>query len=142
MVDAHKSRTVGDFMINPVHSVTPKVKLREVAELFLARDISGCPVVDEAGRLISLIGQGDILKLAASEGVEATIAHCLPKLVQTQNLITLKKEAPFQDAYKLFLKHSIHRIPIVDANGKLGGMISRGVILKMIVEAHYGKKAS
>lgn len=131
---------VSDFMIENVIRVTPQMKLREVAELFLAKKISGAPVVDKTDHVISIMGEGALLQVLASEGVETTVAHCLSKLTPSFKMITLKKYDPFEEAYKLFIKHGIHRIPVVDDNGKLIGMISRGAVFRLIVEAHYGKK--
>lgn len=131
---------VSDFMIENVIKITPQMKLREVAELFLAKKISGAPVVDKSECVISIIGQGALLQVLASEGVEATVAHCLSKLTPPYKMITLKKFDPFEEAYRLFMKHGIHRIPVVDDNGKLIGMISRGSIFRLVVEAYHGKK--
>ena len=131
---------VSDIMIPNLITITPKLKLWQVAEMFLARKISGVPVVDDSNHLITLLGQGALLKLLALHGTEATVAQCLKDLTPADKLVTLTKEDSFQEAYKLLIKHNIHRIPIVDGTGKLVSMISRGVVFKMIVESHYGKK--
>jgi IMP dehydrogenase len=132
--------TVEEFMVTKVFRVTPDLTLYDVAELFLKKRISGAPVVDANDHLLSVIGEGVTLRLAATEGLSATVAHCLPKLTPTDKVITLKKTATFQEAYRLFLKHNVHRIPIVDGNGALKGIISRSNIFRIFVEAHFGKK--
>lgn len=131
---------VTDFMVREVHRVTPDMKLWEVAELMMKHNISGAPVVDAMDHVISVIGEGDTLRLAAAHGVTTTVSHCLPELPQTKDLVTLQKFATFTDAYRLFLKHKYHRIPIIDGAGTLKGLITRSSILRMIVEAHHGKK--
>ena len=132
--------TVGEIMVFIVHRITPEMKLREVAELMIKYQISGAPVVDNMDKLISILGEGDTLRLAASEGVECKVAHCLEKLPEAKHLITLQKHDSFTDAYRIFLKYKIHRIPIVDGNGTLKGLVTRSTILRMMVEAHFGKK--
>lgn len=132
--------TVDAFMVTKIFRVTPDLTLLEVAELFLAKGISGAPVVDGMDRVLSVIGEGVTLRLAATEGLNATVAHCMPKLTPADQIITLKKHHTFQDAYKMFLKHNVHRIPIVDDNGFLKGLISRTTIFRIFVEAHHGKK--
>lgn len=132
--------TIEDFMVTKVIRVTPDLTLIEVAELFLKKQISGAPVVDGMDRVLSVIGEGVTLRLAASEGLNATIAKCMPKLTPADKIITLKRQNTFQDAYRAFLKHNIHRIPIVDANGLLKGLVSRSTIFRIFVEAHFGKK--
>jgi CBS domain-containing protein len=133
---------IQDIMIANPLVITPKMKLWEVAELFLAKKISGAPIADESGHVISIMGQGALLRVLVQEGMDATVAHCMPHLTATKDLITLKREDSLKDAYQLFIKHDIHRIPITDASRKLLGMVSRGAVLRMIVEAHYGKKVN
>lgn len=126
-------------MVNPVSTVTTTMKLWQVAELFISQGFSGAPVVDQMYRMVSVIGEGLLLRLAATEGLEATVGHCLPKMPAAEKIITIHPENSFAEAYALFLKHNIHRLPVVDANGKLQGLISRSGILRIFVEAHYGK---
>lgn len=130
---------VSDFMVTPVFTIHLQMKLWEVAELFVAKQISGAPVVDGMDRVLSVMGEGVILRLAASEGLDATIAHCLPQLTPIQQIFTIKPTDTFTDVYRLFLRHPIHRLPVTDANGKLVGIVARSMILRIFVEAHYGK---
>jgi CBS domain-containing protein len=102
--------------------------------------ISGAPVVDAMDQVISIMGEGDALRLAATYGLEATVSHCLPHLIATNKVITLTETSTFADAYRAFLKNKIHRIPIVDGNGNLKGLVTRSTLLLLFVEAHYGKK--
>ena len=131
---------VTDFMVKDVFKVTPSMTLLQVAELMMKHLISGAPVVDSMDRVISVIGEGDTLRLIAAHGAQATVSHCLPKLLPTKDLVTLQKFATFTDAYRLFMKHKFHRIPIVDGGGNLKGIVTRSMILQMIVEGQHGKK--
>lgn len=131
---------VSGIMIAPVITLTPKMKLWQVAELFIAKKISGAPLVDESGKIISMIGQGALLQLLAKKGTESSLATCLSELTPVNQLITIKRDSPFKEAYLLFLKHQIHRIPVVDSSGKVLGLVSRSAVFRMIIEAHYGKK--
>lgn len=131
---------VGDVMVSPVKTVDPKMKLWEVAEFFVGNGISGAPVMDQLGRVVTMIGEGLLMRLAAAEGLDATIAHCLPRMTPAKDVIVLKPDATFVDAYRLFLKPNVRRIPITDDNGRVVGILTRGTILKIFLEAHYGKK--
>jgi predicted transcriptional regulator len=131
---------IQDIMVSKVYRVTPEMKLWEVAELFIKRLISGAPVVDQNDKVISMIGEGDTLRMAALHGLEATVAHCLPEILQTEDIISLQIKSTFQEAYRVFLKHRIHRIPVTDSSGKLQGLVTRSTVLTLFVESHYGKK--
>lgn len=131
--------SLDQIMVKVVHRLHGNMKLREVAEFLLVNGISGAPVVDSTDHVISILGEGAILRLAATEGLEATIAHCLPKMTQPSELITLNKHNTYKDAYRIFLKHNIHRIPVVDSSGALQGLVSRNAFLRLFVEAYHGK---
>ena len=131
---------VQDVMTTVVHRVKPEMKVHQVIEMLTRYSISGAPIVDQTDNLVSVLSEGDLLRLAASEGLDASIAHCLGHLPPTTKLITLQKHESFADAYKLFLKHSLHRIIVVDANGRLNGIVTRADILRLFVEARHGKK--
>jgi len=131
---------VSEIMTAGVHRVTPEMKVYEVIELLTKYRISGAPVVDQIDLVLTVISEGDVMRLAASEGLDATIAHCLPHLPKPHKLVTLEKSDTFTAAYKLFMKHSLHRIIVVDGNGRLHGLVSRADILRLIVEARHGKK--
>lgn len=131
---------ISEFMVEKVYRVTPDMTLLEVAEMLLRHQISGAPIVDASDHVISVIGEGSTLRLAATAGLTATIAHCLPKLPAPEKVVTLKKDDTFTEAYRAFLKNNVHRIPIVDSQNLLLGLITRTTIFRIFVEAHHGKK--
>jgi CBS domain-containing protein len=140
MSNAGITHLVEEIMVTKVYRITPDMTLIQVAEMLLKHRISGAPVVDANDHVLSVLGEGATLRLAATEGLQATIAHCLPKLPAADKIVTMSKQQTFADAYRLFLKHNVHRIPIVDGQQKLLGLISRTTIFRIFVEAHYGRK--
>lgn len=132
--------TVDEMMVTDVISVTPDMKLSDVANLMIRHLISGMPILDNLGRVVSIIGEGDTLRLAAEFGLDCRISHCLDRLPRKEQLITLSKSHQFTDAYALFLKHKFHRIPVVDSSGAIKGIVTRSVIMRLFVEAQIGKK--
>lgn len=50
-----------DIMAAPVITASPQATIKSVAETFLKYHISGVPVVDENGRLVGIISEGDLL---------------------------------------------------------------------------------
>ena len=53
-----------DVMVSPVITVSPHASVKEVAKTFLKRHISAVPVVDEKGKLVGIISEGDLLHRA------------------------------------------------------------------------------
>ncbi len=133
---------VHEFMIpaKELHVIEPKMSLGDVAELFVKNRISGAPVVDTSGRLMSLIGEGMLLRMAAQYGLSTLVVDLLSELPSEKKLVTIDREKTFLEAYRTFLVHNVHRIPVMDSNGMILGMITRSIIFRMFVEAHYGRK--
>jgi predicted transcriptional regulator len=53
-----------DVMMSPVVTVTPRTSVREVAQLFLDKRISGAPVLGDDGKLVGIVSEGDLLHRA------------------------------------------------------------------------------
>ncbi len=127
------------FMTEHVHSITLEMTVRQTIEKLMSHHVHGAPVVDNNNRVISMISEGDLLKLAAAKFLDKKIANCLEHLPKTENLISLSMNNTFIEVYRLFLNHSVHRIVIMDANGRLQGIVSRNNVLKILLKS--GKDA-
>lgn len=125
---------VEHFMTVDVFTVTLEMTVRESIELLTTKRISGAPVVGNSGVVVSVISEGDLLKLAAAGKLHEPIAKCLDKLVPTAQLVTLKKSSTFVEAYRTFLSASVHRLLVTDGSGKLQGIVSRSNLLRMLIE--------
>ena len=124
--------SVESMMTAKVQKIVPTMTVRDAIKVLITYKISGAPVVDDFGKVLSVVSEGVLLKLAASQGLDKTINLCLKSLPRADQLITLKKTSTFAEAYSIFLARSVHRIIIVDGNGKLQGILSRSNILRVL----------
>jgi CBS-domain-containing membrane protein len=53
-----------DVMVSPVITVKPSSSVKEAAKVFLERGISAAPVVDDEGKLVGIVSEGDLLHRA------------------------------------------------------------------------------
>jgi predicted transcriptional regulator len=136
------SLNVESLMTADVRVVSPEMTIREAIVLLTKHKISGAPIADLSGHVVSVITEGDLLRLAAGVGLETKIGWCLQKLPKAAKLVTLARSSSFSDAYKIFLTRSIHRIIIVDGTGKLQGIVSRSNILRVLCAAGTQETAS
>ncbi len=139
--------SVQDVMTNNVYSVTKDTEVQEAANILSERKISGMPVINEQGRVIGVISEADILA-SAGLGKKRAAGDFLRRLmgeavtgrrpghragdVMTSPPITT---GPFEDIKEVAVvldKHRIKRLPVVDNDGKLLGIISRGDIIRAI----------
>lgn len=125
---------VEHIMTKEVFSITLGMTIREAIRLMTSHRISGAPVVDNARNVVSVMTEGDALKIAASAGLDKTVMKIIERLPKTQDLVTARASDSFADVYKLFLQHSFHRILVVDGSGKLTGIVSRANVLMLLVE--------
>ena len=128
------------IMTSTVLTVNPMMTIREAIILLTTNKISGAPVVDNKQTVLSVLSEGDLLKLAASMGMDKQISLCLEKLPQITDLITARTQTTFAEIYKLFLGRSVHRIIITDDNGKLRGIVSRSNALRVLVDSPVATK--
>lgn len=132
-IETPPSICVKDIMTSKVLKVLPEMTVKEAISLMVKNSISGAPVVDSNDKVMSVVSEGDLLKLATSAGLDKTIFQCLMKLTKTEQLLTAKKTDFFADVYKKFLTYPVHRIIVVDDMGRLEGIVSRSNILRVLV---------
>lgn len=103
-------------IIDPIF-VGAKAKVKEALELMMEYHISGVPVVDENRILIGILTNRD---LRFEDNVENLVENVMSKTP----LITAKKGCTLDEAEKIFSKHKVEKLPIVDEKGYLEGLIT------------------
>lgn len=100
--------------------------IEDTAKLFFENKINGAPVVDEDGKLISIITKTDLMKAILNKWeMNTKIGELEPKKV-----ITASCEMNLEDV----LKYKVGRLPIVDKNNKLIGIITHTDLINNLVE--------
>ena len=107
-------------MITDPLTVNPDVTLADLDKLCGKFHISGLPVVDEENRLVGIITNRD-MRFIPSEDYD----HLKVKDVMTkENLITGPANISKDDAHRLLAQHKVEKLPLIDDNGKLAGLIT------------------
>lgn len=135
-----KDTRVKDIMTSGPKKVSLDTSLAEVARLLLSSTFTGIPVVDGENRPVGVISQGDLIYKAGMplrlgllaesdrEKLSAILAGLDPKQareVMTQPAVTIEQDKLVMDAVNLMLKRQVKRLPVVDADGRLVGNLSR-----------------
>jgi CBS-domain-containing membrane protein len=137
-----------DVMVAPVITVKPHSTVKEVAKTLVDRHISAVPVVDDAGKLVGIISEGDLMHRAEMGterryrwwirlvGGDASIpfdyikAHARRAAdIMTRNVFTATPETPLDEIAILLERNSIKRVPIV-RDGRLVGIVSRANLVQ------------
>lgn len=103
-------------IIDPV-SINPEATIFQALEIMKEYRISGVPVVDESNKLIGILTNRD---LRFETNFNKKISDVMTKIP----LITAPKGCTLDDAKKIFSTNKVEKLPIVDENGKLEGLIT------------------
>lgn len=133
---------VGEIMTRQVVSVNPDTSISTVIELLLSRRISGVPVVDEEGVPVGLISKTDLLR-DLQEGGDARQSSRMSfagheeegrtaEEVMTPAACSLSEHASIVEASGLMFRGGMHRLPVVDSEGKLVGIVSSLDVLRWV----------
>ena len=136
------SLTAADIMTSPVNTVGIEMDLRQTATFLAEKRISGAPVVDSDGRIAGVVSEKDFLSIMGvgkPESFMQIVAHCLKNKgcmtadmknhairdIMTAPAITAGPQITVGAISALFIDRQINRIPIVDADGKPIGIVTR-----------------
>jgi len=121
--------TVGEVMTNKVFSLRPEQTMREALDEFKKYRISGAPVAVD-GNLRGILSIEDLILSLRDGRIDLTVADYM-----TSNVITAKKEDQVIEALKLFVKSHIGRLPVLDSENKLVGILTKGDITNGLLQA-------
>jgi len=145
---------VKEVMQTKVITVSIDMEIREIAKILYENNISGVPVVDEAGNLVGIVSEGDLLHKKANPKLPGVVSilgefiyyagvkqyeYDLKKLfalkaseIMTPDVFTVGPAAPIEEAASLMVDHEIKRLPVLE-DGKIVGIISRMDIMKTLI---------
>lgn len=134
-----------------------------VANTLREKKISGAPIVDEDNKIMGIVSEGDIMRLIEvhspninlilpapfdlielpvrmrleldelAEGI-AKASAVLVGEIMTKDVLKAKEDMSISDAAKLMDKHDVNRLPVVDDEDKLIGIVTRGDIIGALVK--------
>jgi CBS domain-containing protein len=140
-----------DVMTTSVVTVGPDTDVRTIARFLIERRISAVPVVDQAGRVVGIVSEGDLMRRAEA-GTErhpswwlellaspedkardyAKLHGLTAKDVMTRPAVTVAEDAPLGEIATLLERHRIKRVPVV-RDGTIVGIVSRANLLHGLV---------
>ncbi len=148
---------VRDIMTKDVMTVKTNTSVNEVAKLMGARDISGVPVVDDAGHVIGIITELDLIvrntRLEMPRFIEVLdwgriplerpghaqerLKHMLgteARDVMTEKVLTIGPDAEVEVLAELMVKRRVNPVPVIE-NDRLVGIVSRADLIDMMAAA-------
>lgn len=116
-------RSESGVIIDPFH-LAPDRPLQEAREMMERYHISGVPITDESGRLVGILTNRDIR-------FETNFTRPIRERMTSQNLVTAAEGTTLEQAEEMLQEHRIEKLPIVDSEFRLRGLITIKDILKL-----------
>jgi len=145
-----------DIMNKPVITINKDASIDELSSLLLKGKISGVPVLDQEGNMVGIVTEGDIIvqdtdlhfpryfKLldsiiyleSLSKFKENLRKHLATRVedIMTREVKTVNETTPINEIANLMTQRNINRVPVVDDNKKLVGIITRADIIKSMIK--------
>ena len=120
---------------------------KEIAGLLAEHRISALPVVDDAGRLVGVVSEADLLlkemfglavhhQLVESRRTRRERAKAgaqIARDLMTSPAVTIGPEAPIAEAARVMHDLAVKRLPVVDKDGRVVGIVTRSDLLRVFL---------
>ncbi len=142
-----------DIMTKKVITINRDSTVGDLAKLLIKKKISGVPVVDEKNAIVGIITEGDIILKESSLPLpisfsfsfmnkydtyaKSTEEYLKTKVeeVMTRTVRTVREDEPLSKVVNIMLNNKINRVPVLDKENKLVGIITRANIIESILKS-------
>jgi len=115
-------RSESGMILDPI-TLRPDATLADAHSLMARFSISGVPLVENGGQLVGIITNRDLQ-------FETDLSQTISDVMTSENLVTVPVGTTLDEAQKILHQHRIEKLPVVDDNGKLMGLITVKDIFK------------
>jgi CBS domain-containing protein/anti-sigma regulatory factor (Ser/Thr protein kinase) len=120
---------VQEVMTSKIKALAPGLPMAAALDLFRKEKISGAPVLCD-GALIGVISLEDLIRCLINGNLDATVEEYM-----SRDLVTVRDTDPVVEALKLFVNSRHGRLPVLDENGHLAGILTKGDITLGMLDA-------
>jgi CBS domain-containing protein len=121
--------TCEEVMTCPVVAVRPGVAVEEIVRQLVGRRIGAVPVVDASLRVLGVVAEADVLTVQRPR-------HAVARNVMSAPALTITADTPVSVARALLATHRVGRLPVVDHQGRLVGIVCRRDLLARDLPGH------
>ncbi|MDX6511959.1 MAG: dehydrogenase [Gaiellaceae bacterium] len=124
-------RSESGMIVEPV-TLRPEQLVSDALALMERYHISGVPIVEDGGRLVGILTNRDLR-------FEVDVSQPVSALMTDRNLVTVPVGTTLHEAEEILHRHKIEKLPVVDADGVLKGLITVKDISKRVEFPHATK---
>lgn len=149
------STLVRDVMTTPVSTLGPDEKVEHAADVLAEKNVGSLPVVDDQGKLLGILRDDDLIASEARVHVPTfinflglgmpfpgemkhleaelkKIAGATVRAVMQTDPPTIAPDATLEDVATIMHDRGVNSLPVVDADGKVDGIVARADIVRFI----------
>jgi IMP dehydrogenase len=115
-------RSESGMILNPI-TLPPDATLQDAHDLMARFSISGVPIVENGGRLVGIVTNRDLQ-------FERELGRSIREVMTSENLVTASVGTTLEEAEEVLHRHRIEKLPVVDEDGTLAGLITVKDIVK------------
>ncbi len=146
--------TANDIMTQEVISISPETEIAQAAKLLLTNRINGVPVINDAGELVGILCQSDLIiqqknipipslftlldgfiPLTSSKKLDKEVEKIAATKVadaMTPAPVTVNSDTGIEEIAALMVEKNYHTLPVVDAD-KLVGIVGKVDVLRTLI---------
>lgn len=134
--------TVRDVMTTKVVALRKTADFKEIVSVLRSYRVSACPVIDDSDRVLGVVSEADLLYKETEPDRPPALLRFQWRLdeeykskavtagqLMTSPAVTIRPGAPVVDAARLMQARRIKRLPVVNPDGELIGIVTRSDVL-------------
>jgi CBS domain-containing protein len=114
-------QTVQEAMTSNPTAITPDTTVQEAARLMKSDDVGALPIVED-GRLTCVITDRDLAIRGVADGLDSATSV---RELASKDVVTIDPQQSLDEAARLMAQHQIRRLPVVEEDGRLVGMLAQ-----------------
>ncbi|MFD3666274.1 CBS domain-containing protein [Streptomyces sp. NPDC058659] len=123
-----RNRSVADLMTPAAVAVQRGTSFKEIARLLDEYGITAVPVVDDENRPVGVVSEADLLRRHSAKDGPSTA-----EAMMSSPVLTARPSWTAVEAARLMERHRVKRLPVVDSEGRLIGVLSRSDLLQLFL---------
>ncbi|WP_329069904.1 CBS domain-containing protein [Streptomyces sp. NBC_01429] len=144
----HTPCLVSDVMTNPVVAVGPRAGFKEIVETLRQWKVSAVPVLAGDGRVVGVVSEADLLPKEEFRDADPSRMEQMRRLEDMRKAgaltaeelmsvpaVTVREDATLAQAARTMAQRTLKRLPVVDGEGMLRGIVSRADLLKVFLRS-------
>ena len=132
-----RGKKVHEVMADRPRCVTPDTPVAEAAQLMESEDVGSLPVLD-GEQVVGMVTDRDIVVRAVARGKDPK-GMPVREVATTDDLVTLHPDDDLSDALSLMASHQVRRLPVVDADNRLVGIVAQADLARIAGEKAVGE---